>query len=137
MSPEGRGKSGRGKSNSRDCRLTAWSPCWQSQCLHTQKKEGKKTWEVEPCNTFIVKKIWADNKYSNDSSALQHPQPKLTMGPNAEYQQQTQRSELWGAAGASTALLNGAGGFPSPPLASRHSQSLLGKVGPACEPGSQ
>lgn len=34
--------------------------------------------------------------------------------------------------------LNGAGDFPSPPLPSRHSQSLLGKsAAPACKLGSQ
>ncbi|CAG04631.1 unnamed protein product [Tetraodon nigroviridis] len=53
------------------------------------------------------------------------------MGPSVKSQQQTQRSELWGAAAVSTAWLNGAGDFPSPPLPSRHSQSLLGKVAPS------
>lgn len=78
-----------------------------------------------------IQKIWGDNNYSNDSSVPQHPQPKLTTGPYVESQQHTQGSELRGAATASTAWLNGAGDFPSPPLPSRHSQSLLGKLVPS------
>lgn len=101
---------------------------WRSQCLHTWK-EGKEHWERSCAADLPFEKILGDNKYSNDSSVPQHPQPKLTMGPDVECQQQTQRSELWGAEAASTAWLNGAGDFPSPPLPSRHSQSLLGKSG--------
>lgn len=128
MSQQGEWGSGRGKSNCWDCRITATSPRWQSQCLHAQKKRRKKTLGVELCSRFTVQKIWGDNKYSNDSSVPQHPQPKLTTGPNAECQQQTQRSELRGAAAASTAWLNGAGDFPSPALPFRHSQSRLEKA---------
>lgn len=78
--------------------------------------------------SYLSKKVWGD-KYPNDSSVALHPRLKLTRGPNVECQQQTQRSEQWGAEAASAAWLNGAGDFPSPPLPSRHSQSLLGKSG--------
>lgn len=97
----------------------------------SEKKEKKKHWEWNCAADLPFKKIWGDNKYSNDSSVPQHPQPKLTTGLNDECQQQTQRSELQGAAAASTAWLNGAGDFPSLPLPSRHSQSRLGKVAPS------
>lgn len=93
------------------------------------KKREKRTLGAQLCSRFTFRKIWEDNKYSNDSSVPQHPQPKLTTSPDVECQQQTQRSELWGAEAASAAWLNGAGDFPSPPLPSRHSQSLLGKSG--------
>lgn len=84
---------------------------------------------------FTFQKIGVNTKYSKDSSASLHPQLKLTRGPTVECQQQTQRSELWGTEAATTAWLNGAGDFPSPPLPSRHSQSLLGKSG--AQPASQ
>lgn len=61
------------------------------------KKQEKKTLGVELCSRFTAQKIWGDNKYSNDSSVPQPLQPKLTTGPNAECQQQTQRSGLRGA----------------------------------------
>lgn len=87
---------------------------------------------------YLSRKVQGDIKYPNDSSVPPQPRLKLTRGPSVERQQQTQRSEQWGAEAASTPQLNGAGDFPSPPLPSRHSQSLLGKSGaPACEPGSQ
>lgn len=95
---------------------------------HLEKGE-KRALGVQLRSRFTFRKIWGDNKYSNDSSVPQHPQPKLTTSPDVECQQQPQRSELWGAEAASTAWLNGAGDFPSPPLPSRHSQSLLGKSG--------
>lgn len=125
MSHRGGAESGRGKSNCWDCRITAMLPCWQSQCLRTQKKKMEKK-----------KKNWERNRAADlpfKQSVPQHPQPKLTTGPNVKCQQQTQRSELWEAAAASTAWLNGAGDFPSPPLPSRHSQSLLGKVAPSLQ----
>lgn len=96
-----------------------------------RKKRKKKHWEWNCAADLPFKKIRGDNKYSNDSSVPQHPQPKLTTGLNDKCQQQTQRSELQGAAAASTAWLNGAGDFPSLPLPSRHSQSRLGKVAPS------
>lgn len=133
----GEGRSGRSKSNCLYCRSTATPHPWPSQCPHTWKKGGKRRLGAQLCCAADLpfEKIWGDNKYSNDSSVPQHPQPKLTTGPDVECQQQTQRSELWGAEAASTAWLNGAGDFPSPPLPSRHSQSLLGKSG--AQPASQ
>lgn len=95
---------------------------------HSEKKKEKKNTWSRTVQQIYCSKIWGDNKYSNDSSVPQNPQPKLPMGPSVECQQQS--SELWGAAAVSPAWLNGAGDFPSPPLPSRHSQSLLGKVAP-------
>lgn len=98
-------------------------------CSVREKERGKKKKkkEKEAAADLPFKKVWGDNKYPNDSSVPLYPRLKLTRGPNVECQQQTQRSEQWGAEAASTAWLNGAGDFPSPALPSRHSQSLLGK----------
>lgn len=111
-----------------------------ADCLIKRKgwKIEKGPWERSCAADLPFKKVWGDNKYPNDSSVPLHPRLKLTRGPNVECRQQTQRSKQWGAEAASTAWLNGAGDFPSPPLPSRHSQSLLGKSGaPACKPGCQ
>lgn len=130
---------GRSRSSSRDCGTTATLPITMP-ALSGKKKGNKKKepWECSCAVDLPFKKVRGDNKYPNDSSVPAHSRLKLTRGPNVECQQQTQRSEQWGAEAASTAWLNGAGDFPSPPLPSRHSQSLLGKSGaPACKPGSQ
>lgn len=128
---------GRGRSNSRDCGMTAKRHLWHitMSALSEKKKFEKEPWECSCAADLPFKKFWGDNKYSNDSSVPLHPRLKLTRGPNVECQQQTQRSELWGAEAATTAWLNGAGDFPSPPLPSRHSQSLPGKSG--ARPASQ
>lgn len=110
---------------------------WQPQCPCCMEKErGKKMkkepWECSCAADLPFKKFWG-YKYSNDSSVPLHRQLNLTRGPNVECQQQTQRSELWGAKAASAAWLNGAGDCPSPLLPSRHSQSLLGKGAPSLQ----
>lgn len=134
---------GRSRSNNGDCGTTATLHHWWSQCrLCLVKRKGwkieKGPWECSCAADLPFKKFRGDNKYPNDSSVPLHPRLKLTRGPNVECRQQTQRSKQWGAEAASTAWLNGAGDFPSPPLPSRHSQSLLGKSGaPACKPGCQ
>lgn len=144
----GGGKSGCGTSRKRQKQQPwLWHDCETASLAHhnvctvgekggvTKKKFEKEPWECSCAADLPFKKFWGDNKYSNDSSVPLHPRLKLTRGPNVECQQQTQRSELWGAEAATTAWLNGAGDFPSPPLPSRHSQSLLGKSG--ARPASQ
>lgn len=86
---------------------------------------------------IYLSKNLGDNKYSNDSSVPQHPQPKLTTSIDVECQQQTQRSKLWGAEAASTAWLNGAGDFTISSAALQAQPITAGeKWRPACEPGS-
>lgn len=143
MSQHGGGEGGSGCGTSRkrqkqqpwlwhDCEtasLAHYNACAIGEKGGAKIKSQKEPWECSCVADLPFKKLWEDNKYSNDSSVPLNPRLKLTRGLNVVCQQQTQRSELWGAEAATTAWLNGAGDFPSPPLPSRHSQSLLGKSG--------
>lgn len=147
LSGGGWGVEQRGRSRSKQQWL--WLNCntesCQSQCLLCWSPDrGKKKKHNENLRRAAVQPIYLSKKsgpiISIQMTALHCcvPQLKLTRGSNVLWQQQTQRSERWGAEAASTAWLNGAGDFPSPPLPSRHSQSLLGKSGaPVSKPGSR
>lgn len=120
----------------KDLQHTQWLYLSGAAFDFSKKKYKNKNCVERSCSVDVpVKRVWGDNTCPNDSCVPLHPQLKLRRGPNVEWQRQAQRSAQWGIEADRTARLNGAGDFPSPPLPSRHSQSLLGKVAP--QPANQ